>query len=34
MVTYTMVVSRTAEVDTMISGRKFVYREDLSPYDE
>jgi len=34
MVTYTLVVSRTAEVDTMISGRKFIYREDLSPYDE
>jgi Ni/Fe-hydrogenase 1 B-type cytochrome subunit len=34
MVTYTMVVSRTAEVDTMISGRKFIYTEDLSPYDE
>lgn len=34
MVAYTMGVSRTTEVDTMVTGRKFVHRDDLSPYDE
>ncbi len=34
MVGHTMYVSRTTEIDTMITGRKFVHRDDISPYDE
>ncbi len=32
LVVYTVVVSRTTEVDTMISGKKFVLEEDISPH--
>jgi hypothetical protein len=28
---YTMVVTRTTEIDTMISGKKFVFEEELAP---
>jgi len=31
LVVYTMVVSRTTEIDTMISGKKFVFEEELAP---
>lgn len=34
LVLYTILVSRTTEVDTMLSGRKFVFEEDLSRYAE
>lgn len=29
LVVYTVIVSRTTEIDTMVSGRKFVFREEL-----
>ncbi len=34
LVIYTILMSRTTEVDAMISGKKFVLEEDLSPYSD
>jgi Ni/Fe-hydrogenase 1 B-type cytochrome subunit len=31
---YTIVVSRTTEIDTLISGKKFVFKEEISPESE